>query len=89
MKNVNNEVFARLYEISNHPRSEQDRYEEMLKFLHLKINDKDIEFSKELQKKFDIEYKIIKFDQGYFKMPTIAHYTFISLHLLIRRYIHG
>lgn len=63
----NSEVFTVLYEIANRSISTKNRYEEMIRFIHRHLNKKDIYFSEELKEKYDLRYREIKFDEGYFE----------------------
>lgn len=67
MTYIKKEIFAVLHDITKKPISEKEKYYEMLKFIHKKANDKEIEFNKDLQAQFDVDYKIIKFDHTYFE----------------------
>lgn len=63
----NREVSKILNEIENLPITNDDRYDKMFEFIHRQIDKKEVMINENLQDRFGIDYRVLKFDEGYFQ----------------------
>ena len=65
---LNIETLAHLQEMKNESRTNEELFDDMLRYLHYQINQKDIEFNSEILKRFRIyDDDSLKFDEGFFE----------------------